>query len=123
VAAFPSLEFVEGLQDRCNASEAFQEAAAWSDVNVVLAFGDEQYWLKLYKGKIMDPTAYEPLSNALGYDVIVSGELEGWRDLIDGKKFWEPLSQGRIKVEGNLLEANRMHEAICIMGEALSSVE
>ncbi len=123
MAAFPSLEFVKGLKDRCNASEAFQEASAWSDVNVVLAFGDQPYWLKLYRGKIMDLMEYQPLSNAAGYDVIVSGELEAWRDLIAGKKFWEPLSQGRLKVDGNLLEANRMHEAICIMGETLASVE
>jgi hypothetical protein len=123
MADFPSLEFVQALQKRCNESEQFRKATEWSDVNVVLAFGDQRYWLKLYRGQSLDPMEYRPLSNAYGYDVLVSGQMDGWRDLLEGKmKFWGPLSQGRITIEGNLLEANRIHEAIYIMGETLHDV-
>jgi len=109
--------------DRYRAGGLKTTAFDWSDVNVVLGFGDERYWLKLYRGKIVDPMEFAPLSNALGYDFTVSGELDAWKELKDGKtKFWGPLSQGRITIEGNLLEANRMHEAICIMADTLQEV-
>ena len=123
MADFPSLEFWEGLQKRCNTLEEFQKATDWSDVNLVLAVDDQRYWLKLYRGKILDLMAYEPLSNALGYDVLVSGDTDAWRDLVNGTvKFWEPLSQGRITIDGNLLEANRMHEALSIIADNLQEV-
>jgi hypothetical protein len=89
MAEFPSVEFWEGVQQRCNSLEDFRKATDWSDVNVVLAVGDQRYWLKLYRGKILDVMPYEPLSNALGYDVVVSGDRDAWKELVNGDvKFW-----------------------------------
>jgi hypothetical protein len=124
MAEFPSLAFAQRLAERCNEDAAFQNAAAWSDVNVVFAFGDQRYWLKLYRGEIIDVMEYLPMSNAFGYDVIVSGDLDAWRPVLEGdEQLWDPLSGGRITIDGNLLEANRIHEALCLMAERLQDVE
>ncbi len=121
---FASMDWMKALQAKCNADADFSKATMWSDVNLVLAFGDRRYWLKLYKGKIIDLMEYLPMTNALGYDVIVSGPLDVWKSVQQKKKvFWEPLDFGHITVDGNLLEANRMHEAICLIGDFISEVK
>jgi hypothetical protein len=116
LAKFSSLEFVKELQERCNSSKDFNIASGWSDTNVVLAFGDERYWLKLYRGEIIDVMEYEPMTNALGYEVIVSGPVDAWKDVLEKRRvFWNTYSTGEITIEGNLIEANRMHEALMLM--------
>ncbi len=115
-----SMGWVEALQKKCNANPDFNTATMWSDVKIVIAFGDKRYWLKLYKGKIIDLMEYLPMKNALGYDIIVSGALDAWKAVHDGKKvFWEQYNFGRILIDGNLLECNRMHEAICLIGDII----
>lgn len=121
--AFPSIDFVQALREHCNSQEAFRKATEWSDVNVVLAFGEDRYWLKLYRGEIIDLMEYVPMSNAFGYDVIVSGDVNAWRELMNGSaKSWALLTTGRVVIDGNLIEANRIHEALCIIMEALAFV-
>jgi hypothetical protein len=112
---FPSLEWMKALQDKCNANVDFNTATMWSDVKIVLAFGDRRYWLKLYKGKIIDLTEYW-LDHPLGYDIIVSGPTDLWKEVREGRmNFWATIIAGMIVIDGNQLECNRMHEAICIM--------
>lgn len=122
--AFPSIDFVQDLREYCNSQEAFKKSTEWSDVNVVLAFGSERYWLKLYRGQIIDLMEYKPSSNnAFGYDVIVSGEASAWNELMDGSaKSWALLTTAKITIDGNLLHANRMHEALCILMEAVQYI-
>lgn len=113
---FPSLEFLKELQRRCNSNENFKIASHWADTNVVLAFGDERYWLKLYRGEIIDIMKYEPMANALGYQVIVGGSVDAWQDVLEKRRvFFDAYSTGEITVEGNLIEANRMFEALMLM--------
>jgi len=81
---FPSLEFVQALQERMNGDAAFHTASRWSDVKVLLCFGDQRYWLKLYGGKIIDAMDYFPMANPLGWDYMISAPLEIWRALRDG---------------------------------------
>ena len=120
----PSTEWVSEIQQRCNEDEQFNRAAEWSDVNVVLEVGEEKYWLKLYGGEIIETMEYEPMSNPLGYDIKLSGSVDAWTAVNDAQMpFWEAYSTGKIAIEGNLLEANRMHEALVrmteLMGETL----
>jgi hypothetical protein len=118
-----SMGWMEALQKKCNANTDFNTATMWSDVKIVIAFGEKRYWLKLYKGKIIDLMEYLPLKNALGYDIIISGPLDAWKAVHDGKKvFWELYNFGRILIDGNLLESNRMHEAICLIGDIIPEV-
>lgn len=116
----PSEEWLERVQERCNDDEQFNQAAEWSDVNVVLEVGDERFWLKLYDGEIIDTMRYEPMSNPLGYDIVISGPTDAWQEVNDAEiPFWNAYSKGRITIDGNLLQANRMHEAIVRMAELM----
>lgn len=118
---FPSMEWLEAVQKRCNEDDDFNEAAEWSDVNLVIEVGEERYWLKLYGGEIIDTMKYEPMSNALGYDILVSGSKEAWEPIVAGEDtFWKSYSNGEILIDGDLLEANRMHEAIVRMTELMA---
>lgn len=121
---FPSLEWVKTLKEKCNANADFNTATMWSDVKVVLAFGDERYWLKLYKGEIIDLMEYLPMTNPLGYDIIVSGSVDAWKSVIDMQMvFGEASGTGAIAIDGNMLECNRMFEAICIIGDILPEMK
>ena len=109
---FPSLEFVQALQETLNNSEAFDAASKWSDVKVLLCFGDEKYWLKLYGGKIIDSMVYFPMANPLGWDYMISASIETWNHLRDGTHAGGYLlDTGKITVDGDLMQANRMYES------------
>lgn len=118
-----NLKSIQALAEWCNRQPAFQRAAEWADVNVVLAIGDTRFWLKLYRGRVIDVMAYLPATNPLGYDVIVSGQTEAWRELLNTTtKSWAQLASGKIVIDGNLIEANRMHEALCILLESFATL-
>jgi hypothetical protein len=118
-----NLDLIHALAERCNRQPAFQRAAEWADVSVVLAIGERRFWLKLYRGRVIDLMEYLPATNPLGYDVIVSGQVDAWRELRGGTtKSWAQLASGRIVIDGNLIEANRMHEALCILLESFPAI-
>lgn len=120
---FPSLEYLQALRAHCNGLETFRKATEWADVNLVVAVGDQRFWLKLYRGQIIDLMEYLPMTNAFGYRVIVSGEEDAWRELMTGTvKSWALLTTGRLTIEGDLIEANRIHEALCLLVEAVADV-
>jgi len=113
---FPSIEFVERLIGALNGDAAFNAASRWSDVKVLLRFGEEGYWLKLYGGKVIDHMAYFPMANPLGWDYAISAPLDTWRSLRDGRRaLGHLMDRGEISVDGNLLEANRMYESTHLM--------
>ncbi|MGR8948494.1 MAG: hypothetical protein ACU84Q_10630 [Gammaproteobacteria bacterium] len=113
---FPSLEFIESLIDTLNHNEHFERASRWSDVKVLFAFGDQKYWLKLYGGKVIDHMEYYPMANPLGWDYSISGSLETWQALRDGSlAAGYLLDTGRISVDGNLMQANRLYESTHLM--------
>ena len=119
---FPSLEWMQVWQQKCNASIDFSTATMWSDVKMVIAFGSKRYWLKLYKGKIIDLMEELPGKglprNPLGYDIIIRGSVDGWESVKERRSnFWQALGGGDLEIDGNGLETNRMIEAICIMCE------
>jgi len=115
---FPSLEWARALQEKSNQSESFRRASLWSDVKLVLALGAHRYWFKLYRGRIIDVLEYLPLSNPLGYDILVSGSLETWKSIASGRRLlWQCVLGGEILIDGNMLEANRMTEAVCVLAD------
>lgn len=112
---FPSLDWLKALQERCNENDEFRTASQWADVKVVFDFGATRYWLKLYKGRIIDVTEYG-LNHPLGYDVILSAQPEVWSAIEAGRTgFWASVFTGQARVDGNQIECNRMHEALSIM--------
>ena len=109
---FPSLEFVQALQEALNRDAAFNAASRWSDVKVLLVFGDQRYWMKLYGGKVIDVMEYFPMANPLGWDYMIGAPLDTWRALGDGSRAQgHLLDTGAISVDGDLLQANRMYES------------
>ena len=109
---FPSDEFAEALVAALNGDEAFFAASRWSDVKVLLCFGDAHYWMKFYGGKVIDWMPYFPMANPLGWDYSISAPLEMWEQLRDGRRAQgHLLDTGDIRVDGDLLQANRLYES------------
>jgi len=118
--SFPDIDFVRALQARLNEDAAFNAASRWSDVKVVLGFGDERYWLKLYGGKIIDLMVWFPMANPLGWDYSITAPLATWRALRDGSRvLGHLLDRGEIAVDGDLLQANRLYESTHLMLSAV----
>jgi hypothetical protein len=118
--AFPSPEFVSALVAHLNENTAFHAASRWSDVKVVLAFGEQRYWFKLYGGRVIDSMPYAPMANPLGWDYSISAPLETWCALRAGERaLGHLLDSGAIAVDGNLLEANRLYESTHLMLSAV----
>ena len=113
---FPSAEFVDLLINTLNRDKNFEHASRWSDVKVLLAFGEEKYWLKLYGGKIIDHMLYYPMANPLGWDYSISATLDTWHALRDGTSAAGLLlDSGKIAIDGNLMQANRLYETTHLM--------
>ena len=109
---FPSLDFIERLRERLNANKKFNLVSKWSDVKIILCFGDKAYWLKLYGGKVIDHMEYFPMANPLGWDYKIEATMENWLSLRKGDRHvGHFLDTGDISVDGDLLQANRMYES------------
>ena len=121
---FPSLAFVQALQEQLNDNDKFSVASRWSDVKVLLQFGEERYWLKLYGGKIIDSMVYFPMANPLGWDYMISASLDNWQSLRDNSRaLGHLLDSGDISVDGNLVQANRMYESTHLMLSAIRDLK
>lgn len=121
MSKFPSIDSLNALAARCNENKQFFEATEWADSKIKLEIGSRSFWMKLYRGRIIDVMEYLPGTNALGYDIVVSGAEETWLKFVnEDAKSWALMSTSEIVIDGNLIEANRMHEAICIILESLS---
>ncbi|MGE0486455.1 MAG: hypothetical protein AB7Q81_20050 [Gammaproteobacteria bacterium] len=117
---FPGEAFIDALVDHLNDDARFAAASRWSDVKVVLGFGAERYWLKLYGGKVIDHMRWFPMANPLGWDYTVSAPLEHWQALRDGSRaLGHLLDTGDIAVDGDLLQANRLYESTHLMLSAI----
>ncbi len=113
---FPSLAWIESLQEKCNSDTKFNRAAAWADTKLVLSIGPSRYYLKLYRGKIIDVMDYVPFSNALGYDILLQAEVDVWQKVLRKENpFLQLAFLNEIERDGNILECNRLHEALSIM--------
>jgi|TARA_B100001123_G_scaffold165044_1_gene190154 hypothetical protein len=113
---FPSLEFMESLQAALNDSDRFAVVSKWSDVKVLLCFGDQRYWMKLYGGKVIDMMEYFPMVNPLGWDYMIGGSVENWKALRQGSRpLGHLLDTGSLAVDGDLLQANRLYESTHVM--------
>lgn len=109
---FPSLNFIESLRDRLNENKKFNLVSKWSDVKVMLCFGEKAYWLKLYDGKVIDCMEYFPMANPLGWDYKIEANMENWLSLRKGERHvGHFLDTGDIHIDGDLMQANRLYES------------
>lgn len=113
---FASLEWMEAFRDACNSNEEFKLNAKFADTKMVFFFGDTAYYLKLYKGQIIDLEPFILNFAPLGYDIVVRAEMDVWSSIRSKEvKFWDHLNSWRIEVGGNHMDAHRLHEVVCIM--------
>ena len=117
---FPSFEWIKAFHEKCNANPDFNRASMWADTRIVLGIGDNRYYMKVYRGKIIDIMEYLPFSNALGYDIILNAPVDVWKKVIEKQNTFLHLAfLGEIERDGNILECNRLHEAISIMTDEI----
>ena len=121
---FPDDEWVKALVESLNRDEAFFAASRWSDVKVLFCFGDAHYWMKLYGGRVIDWMPYFPMANPLGWDYAISASLVTWESLRDRSHAQgHLLDTGEIRVDGNLLQANRLYESTHLMVAAIRDLK
>jgi hypothetical protein len=102
---------------RANASEAFAVAARWLDTKIVLRFGADAHWLKIYRGRVIDAMPYDPSTNMLGYDVVVDAARETWESVVAGTaSFGRASATGQVHEDGDRVEVERSYKAVQILG-------
>ena len=113
---FASLQWMEAFRDKCNKSSEFKHNAKFADTKLAIFFGEDAYYLKIYKGQIIDLERFVLNFSPLGYDVVVRSDMEAWNQIHEKKvKFWDHLNAWRVEVGGDHMVAHRLHEMICVM--------
>ena len=109
--------WAEALQESANASDDFVTMSRWLDLRLLIRFGSAAYWFKIYRGQIIDAAPYNPVSNMLGYQVVVAGEAAAWRRSLEGVgRFGVESTTGQITGDGDRVEVERSHAAVQVLG-------
>lgn len=113
---FADLEWMKAFIAKCNSNEEFITASKFADTKIVMMFGDKRYYLKLYKGKIIDLEEFIVSFAPLGYDFSIRAPMDVWESIRSKKtKFWDHYNSTTLEVGGNHMDAHRLHEAIILM--------
>lgn len=112
--------WADSVQAAASPNTEFAGAARWLDTKLVLQFGRAAYWFKIYRGRIIDAAPYNPVSNRLGYDVIVSGDPAAWRRALDRTStFGRESTTGQIWSDGNRVAVELAFKAVHILGSEI----
>lgn len=134
---FANEKFREALADALHQHERFQRHTRWFDGSILIECGETRCWLKVYRGRILETFDHMPL---LGYTFKVTGAPQTWQRFIDGERKWpdlitpgaryfsgpedlaraDPMRPPEIRSEGNVLEAQRLVQAISALAECIS---
>jgi hypothetical protein len=110
-------DWARRVQAAANENADFAAAARWLDLKLVLRFGAAPFWFKIYRGRIIDAAPYSPVTNMLGYDVVVTGAPAAWRRAIDGTStYGRETTTGQIAGDGNRVEVERSLKAMYVLG-------
>ena len=109
---------IKELKERLNSNEDFSSSSRFFDGIVLLEIDSWAVWLKIFMGRVIVATA-EPLP--FGYTFFLKGSAEGWLMALDPKKnrLREAIYKRMLRVEGNILEYNRMGKAVHGLTEVL----
>lgn len=130
-------EFRDRFLEALAADPEFEAEARWFDGSILLAAGDEQLWVKIYRGKAIDTLEFVPV---FGYTFKLSGSDAAWEMLGSGERtFTDLISAGsrylpieeieaagggyrppELQIEGNGVEAGRMHIATMHLARAFA---
>ncbi|WP_439816372.1 hypothetical protein [Zavarzinia sp. CC-PAN008] len=115
--ADPATDWLARVREVANGNSRFNQAARWLDMKMVVRFGDRPFWFKLYRGQIIDAMEYSPVTNMLGYDVIVSGTATDWAAIVAGRsRFDRAATTGVIAHDGNRTECEKSYKAQMVLG-------
>jgi hypothetical protein len=111
-----------------NKNPEFSAQTEAFDGSIQIEIGDSMLWLKIYKGSVID-FATEP--SVFGYTFKIVGSEKSWTYLFTGDRRWADLTypgkrdfsddpelsrlgemSSEISIQGNLLEAGRLTEAV-----------
>ena len=130
-------EFRERFLGALEEHPEFEAEARWFDGSILIVVGEEMTWLKIYRGKVIDILDFPPV---FGYTFKLSGSVAAWEMLGTGERtFTDLISAGsrhvetiaeieagggyrppEIAIEGNGVEAGRMHIATMHLARAFA---
>jgi len=133
-------EFRDRFLEALAADPEFEAEARWFDGSILLGTSDEQLWVKIYRGKAIDTLEFVPV---FGYTFKLSGADAAWEMLGNGERTYTDLiSAGsryldstddadieaagggyrppELAIEGNGVEAGRMHIATMHLARAFA---
>jgi hypothetical protein len=134
---FGSAQFRDRLQDALTHHEGFALETRWFDGSIVVEADEARCWLKVYRGRIIETLGSVP---PFGFTFKLRGSRQAWQELISGERRLADLitpgqrrfandpslatadgaAPSRIVIEGNLLEATRIHEALYHLAECVA---
>lgn len=135
---FGDSEFRSKLEKALNAHERFRRHTRWFDGSILLECGASRCWMKVYRGRVLETLDHMP---PLGYTFKLTGSDDAWGYYLKGERKWpdlvtpgtryfktpediekaDPMRPPEIRSEGNVLEAQRLVQAISAIAEAIYS--
>lgn len=114
---FPSLLWIERLQQVVNTDAEFTRAAEWFDGSILLIIGTKEYWIKISMGQVI---FVKEGRLPFGATFAIRGEEATWRKLLTARKniFRELLFKGELVMDGNLIEGMRVSKTVNLLLDA-----
>lgn len=138
MSQFDDPGFAEALVQRLGEHSRFKSETRWFDGSILLQSGSSKIWLKVYRGQILETLPFLP---PLGYTFKVGGPTGAWGMLFSGERCYADLVTpgvrhfadnsdlsrlgeitSELSVEGNLMEASRMTEAVHCLIEVVTEI-
>jgi hypothetical protein len=109
---------IKELKKRLNSNPEFSSSSKFFDGIILLETHSWSIWMKIFMGRVIVATE-EPFP--FGYTFAIRGSSEGWRIALDPRKnrLREALYNRILRIEGNILEYNRMGKAVHGLTEVL----
>ncbi len=133
MSRFENETFLSAWVSQINADPSFNAATEWFDGSILLDDSVSSVWLKIYNGKIIDRLPHMP---PIGFTFKISGPEWAWNELVTGTVFTDLLMGGKrrfgsiaevvdganmtpgiITIEGDLMSAFRVIEAIYLISD------
>ncbi|GII96849.1 hypothetical protein [Sinosporangium siamense] len=135
---FDNPGFVEALTKQLGANARFERETRWFDGSILLESGSSRLWLKVYRGKVIDHLPFQP---PIGFTFKLGGPAAAWNKLLTGERRYADLVTPGVRhfdddpaltrlgqmtselgIEGNLMEASRLTEAVHTLVEIIIEV-
>ncbi|MBI2962941.1 MAG: hypothetical protein HYY35_04240 [Deltaproteobacteria bacterium] len=136
---FGDARFRDRLQEALSAHQGFAQETRWFDGSILLEADESRCWLKVYRGRIIETLDAVP---PFGSTFRLRGSRQAWQELACGERRFADLimpgqrrfandpslagadaaAPARIAIEGNLLEAMRVYEALFHLADCVVQI-